>query len=167
MSLQYTHHSAGSWPLITTRKHNLYQIWHFCGIENMVYFRYYRSFAATILLTLIAQSAYTSNQIVNEGQNGNIFSLVDKQNHRIQLLKLRNVRWHEEMNFLKIGNSQMRNKMDQLNEKLNEILLQHSNCEPYKAVNTAADVLWLLVSWFPRSLGSQHLHFCKTTLSSP
>ena len=105
----------------------------------MVYFHYYRSFTATILLTLIAQSAYTSNQKINEGQNGNIFSLINKQNHRIQLLELRNVRQDEEMNFLKIENSEIRNKMDQMNEKLNEVL-QHSNCEPYKAGNTAADV---------------------------
>jgi len=43
------------------------------------------------------------------------------------------------MNFLKIENSEMRNKMDQLNEKLNEVLLR-SNCEPYETGNTAADV---------------------------
>lgn len=106
------------------------------------YFHYYCcSFVATIIMTLITQLTLASTQKIDGVmQHGNIYSsLINKQNHRIQLLELRNVRRDEEMSNLKMENSDIRKRMDQMNDKLNEVLM-HFNSKPFEAGNTVADV---------------------------
>lgn len=75
----------------------------------MFYFDFYCSFVVTILLTLLTQFKFAlSTQKIEEVKHEDISSLIEKQNHRIQLNELRNVGRDKEMNFLEMEKYEIR-----------------------------------------------------------